>query len=68
MIRDTDRSYWAEASALVRALGRGALEHAAAQIAAHMHAGDDVQMLHWFEVHERIEEALAEDSVWPIVG
>jgi hypothetical protein len=31
-----------------------------------MHAGDDVEMLRWFEIHECIEEALSEASAWPV--
>lgn len=61
-----DRAHWAEANVLLRTYGRGALQHAADQITAWMHEGNDVEMLHWFEIHERIEKVLAETPTWPV--
>jgi len=65
---DDDLTYWSEANALLRTHGKAALEHAAVQVRAFMHAGDDVQMLRWFEIHERVEEALCDSPEWPIAG
>jgi hypothetical protein len=30
-----------------------------------MHEGNDGEMLRWFEIHERIEQVLAETPTWP---
>jgi len=54
-----------DANALIREHGRGALQHASAKVAEFMHAGDDVEMLRCFEIHECIEEALSEAAAWP---
>jgi predicted GIY-YIG superfamily endonuclease len=56
---------WSDANALIREHGRGALQHASDKVAEFMHAGDDVEMLRWFEIHERIDEALSEAGAWP---
>jgi hypothetical protein len=63
-----DRAFWSDANELLRAHGRGALKHAADSITASMNDGDDVAMLRWFEIHERIEEALSTSPPWPIAG
>jgi hypothetical protein len=61
-----DATYWPDANALIREHGRAALQHASMKVAEFMHAGDDVEMLRWFEIHECIEEALTEASAWPV--
>jgi hypothetical protein len=60
-----DQEHWSEASALLRAHGKCALQHASFKVTEHMHAGDDAEMLRWFEIHERIAQALAETPAWP---
>jgi hypothetical protein len=61
-----DQTYWSDANALIREHGKGALQHASERVSEFMHSGDDAEMLRWFEIHERIEEALVETSEWPV--
>jgi hypothetical protein len=51
-----DQERWAEALAVLRMHGDGALAHAEARITTLMQEGDDAGMLRWFEIFERIEE------------
>jgi hypothetical protein len=61
-----NQDHWSDANALLRAYGKGALEHASSKVSAFMHAGDDVEMLRWFEIHECVEEILAEAPLCPV--
>jgi hypothetical protein len=60
-----DHEHWPDANALLRSHGKGAVQHASDQITAFMHEGNDGEMLRWFEIHERIEQVLAETPTWP---
>jgi hypothetical protein len=61
-----DPACWSEASALIRKHGKGALVQASAKVSQSMNAGNDVETLRWFEIHECVEEMLAETSGWPV--